>query len=212
MEVPCCTRLRSDNWRLGDSLALAKGDGGLGRLGSCTHGDRLRADHAAHQSVRLWDRYLLQQRLRLCGSVHTRRRFHRQEPRRRLQAGRPRIGKGPRCAGNSKTKPIWTDWSHIMANQVITPSPEGATGRIYLLQMESKGQAASSRMAVTKTFTRKDGAGLAHSITDARAGQSVAQSASADTRSELAFEAVHQGKRKMGRQLHMSRSAQTETI
>lgn len=34
-----------------------------------------------------------------------------------------------------KTKLVWTDWSHIMANQVITPTPEGATGRIYLLQL-----------------------------------------------------------------------------
>ena len=29
----------------------------------------------------------------------------------------------------------WTDWSHLMLNHVITPSTEGATGRIYLVQL-----------------------------------------------------------------------------
>ncbi|MGP0074457.1 MAG: nuclear transport factor 2 family protein [Bryobacteraceae bacterium] len=42
------------------------------------------------------------------------------------------IGGGSR---GCKTPMIWTGWSHIMTNQVITPSPQGATGRIYLLQM-----------------------------------------------------------------------------
>src|SRR6187402_708674 len=38
------------------------------------------------------------------------------------------VGGGSRgCA----TKLVWTDWSHIMSNLVVTPSPEGATGRIY---------------------------------------------------------------------------------
>jgi hypothetical protein len=45
----------------------------------------------------------------------------------------------------AKTKLIWTDWSHIMANQLITPSPEGATGRIYLLQMGIKGPGSIER-------------------------------------------------------------------
>lgn len=42
------------------------------------------------------------------------------------------VGGGSR---GCKTKLVWTDWSHIMTNQVITPTPEGATGRIYLLQL-----------------------------------------------------------------------------
>ena len=44
-----------------------------------------------------------------------------------------------------KTKLIWTDWSHIMTNHVITPSPEGATGRIYLLQLGIKGPGSIER-------------------------------------------------------------------
>jgi hypothetical protein len=52
------------------------------------------------------------------------------------------IGGGSR---GCKTKMIWTGWSHIMANQVITPSPEGANGRIYLLQMGIKGPGSIER-------------------------------------------------------------------
>jgi hypothetical protein len=52
------------------------------------------------------------------------------------------VGGGSR---GCKTKLIWTDWSHIMANQVITPSPEGATGRIYLLQIGIKGPGSIER-------------------------------------------------------------------
>lgn len=44
-----------------------------------------------------------------------------------------------------KTKLIWTDWSHIMTNHVITPSPEGATGRIYLFQYGIKGPGTIER-------------------------------------------------------------------
>jgi hypothetical protein len=52
------------------------------------------------------------------------------------------VGGGSR---GCKTKLIWTDWSHIMANQVINPAPEGATGRIYLLQMGIKGPGSIER-------------------------------------------------------------------
>jgi hypothetical protein len=44
-----------------------------------------------------------------------------------------------------KTKQVWTDWSHIMTNQVITPTPEGATGRIYLIQLDIKGPGTIER-------------------------------------------------------------------
>jgi hypothetical protein len=44
-----------------------------------------------------------------------------------------------------KTKMVWTGWSHIMTNHVITPSPEGATGRIYLMQMGIKGPGSIER-------------------------------------------------------------------
>jgi len=44
-----------------------------------------------------------------------------------------------------KTKLVWTDWSHIMTNHLIVPSPEGATGKIYLLQMGMKGPGSIER-------------------------------------------------------------------
>ena len=46
------------------------------------------------------------------------------------------IGGGSR---GCKTKLVWTDWSHIMTNLVVTPTAAGATGRLYLLQMDIKG-------------------------------------------------------------------------
>jgi hypothetical protein len=52
------------------------------------------------------------------------------------------VGGGSR---GCKTKLIWTDWSHIMANHVITPSAEGATGRIYLIQLDVKGPGTLER-------------------------------------------------------------------
>jgi hypothetical protein len=52
------------------------------------------------------------------------------------------IGGGSR---GCKTAMIWTGWSHIMTNHLITPSPEGATGRIYLLQMGIKGPGSIER-------------------------------------------------------------------
>ena len=44
-----------------------------------------------------------------------------------------------------KTKLIWTDWSHLMTNHVITPTAEGATGRIYLVQLGVKGPGSVER-------------------------------------------------------------------
>lgn len=52
------------------------------------------------------------------------------------------VGGGSR---GCKTKLIWTDWSHIMTNHVITPTPEGATGRIYLIQLGVKGPGSVER-------------------------------------------------------------------
>ncbi len=52
------------------------------------------------------------------------------------------IGGGSR---GCKKPMIWTGWSHIMTNQLITPSPEGAAGRIYLLQMGIKGPGSIER-------------------------------------------------------------------
>jgi SnoaL-like domain len=33
----------------------------------------------------------------------------------------------------------WKDWSHLMVNHVITPTPEGASGRVYLVTIGEKG-------------------------------------------------------------------------
>jgi hypothetical protein len=52
------------------------------------------------------------------------------------------VGGGSR---GCRTKLVWTDWSHIMANQVITPTAEGATGRIYLLQPGVNGPGSIER-------------------------------------------------------------------
>ena len=52
------------------------------------------------------------------------------------------IGGGSR---GCKTKLVWTDWSHIMTNLVVTPTDTGATGRLYLLQMDIKGPGTIER-------------------------------------------------------------------
>jgi hypothetical protein len=52
------------------------------------------------------------------------------------------VGGGSRgCA----TKLVWTDWSHLMLNHEITPSAEGATGRIYLVQLGMEGPGSVAR-------------------------------------------------------------------
>jgi hypothetical protein len=33
----------------------------------------------------------------------------------------------------------WNGWSHLMVDHVITPSPEGATGRCYLIMLDARG-------------------------------------------------------------------------
>ena len=52
------------------------------------------------------------------------------------------VGGGSR---GCKTKLVWTDWSHIMTNLVVTPGPGGATGRIYLIQLGMKGPGSVER-------------------------------------------------------------------
>jgi hypothetical protein len=52
------------------------------------------------------------------------------------------IGGGSR---GCKTKLVWTDWSHIMSNLVVTPTATGATDRLYLLQMDIKGPGTIER-------------------------------------------------------------------
>jgi hypothetical protein len=52
------------------------------------------------------------------------------------------VGGGTR---GCKTKLLWTDWSHLMLNHEITPTPQGAKGRIYLVQMGMKGPGTIER-------------------------------------------------------------------
>jgi len=44
-----------------------------------------------------------------------------------------------------KTKLPWWGWSHLMLNPVITPTPEGAVGRTYLVQLEMRGPGTVDR-------------------------------------------------------------------
>lgn len=52
------------------------------------------------------------------------------------------VGGGSRgCA----TKLVWTDWSHLMLNHEITPTADGAKGRIYLVQLGMQGPGSVAR-------------------------------------------------------------------
>ena len=76
------------------------------------------------------------------------------------------VGGGSR---GCKTKLIWTDWSHIMTNQLITPTPDGAAGRIYLLQLGIKGPGSIERHGGGYEDVVKDGLRMAHKIPYSRA-------------------------------------------
>ena len=52
------------------------------------------------------------------------------------------VGGGSR---GCKTKLVWTDWSHLMLNHEITATAEGATGRIYLVQLGMEGPGSVAR-------------------------------------------------------------------
>lgn len=52
------------------------------------------------------------------------------------------VGGGER---GCKTKLVWTDWSHLMLNQEITPTPDGAKGRVYLVQLGMTGPGTVAR-------------------------------------------------------------------
>jgi hypothetical protein len=52
------------------------------------------------------------------------------------------VGGGSR---GCKTKLVWTDWSHLMLNHVFTATPDGATGRIYLVQLGMNGPGSVAR-------------------------------------------------------------------
>jgi hypothetical protein len=48
-------------------------------------------------------------------------------------------------AKGCKTKQVWTDWSHLMLNHEITAIPQGAKGRIYLVQLGMRGPGSIER-------------------------------------------------------------------
>jgi hypothetical protein len=52
------------------------------------------------------------------------------------------VGGGSR---GCETKLVWTDWSHLMLNHEITSSAEGATGRVYLVQLGMDGPGSVAR-------------------------------------------------------------------
>jgi hypothetical protein len=52
------------------------------------------------------------------------------------------VGGGSR---GCETKLVWTDWSHLMLNHEIPPSADGATGRIYLVQLGMEGPGSVAR-------------------------------------------------------------------
>lgn len=52
------------------------------------------------------------------------------------------IGGGSR---GCRTKLVWTDWSHLMLNHEVSPSPGGASGRIYLVQLGMQGPGSVAR-------------------------------------------------------------------
>ena len=52
------------------------------------------------------------------------------------------VGGGSR---GCRTKLVWTDWSHLMLNHEISPSAEGARGRIYLVQLGMTGPGSVTR-------------------------------------------------------------------
>ena len=60
-----------------------------------------------------------------------------------------------------KTKLPWTGWSHLMLNHEITATPDGAKGRIYLVQLGCAVRAVSTATAATRTSTCAP-RGLAH--------------------------------------------------
>ena len=52
------------------------------------------------------------------------------------------VGGGER---GCKTKLVWTDWSHLMLNHEITPTAQGAKGRVYLVQLGMTGPGSVAR-------------------------------------------------------------------
>ena len=52
------------------------------------------------------------------------------------------VGGGSR---GCETKLVWTDWSHLMLNHEITPTPDGASGRVYLMQVGMNGPGSIER-------------------------------------------------------------------
>jgi hypothetical protein len=52
------------------------------------------------------------------------------------------VGGGSR---GCQTKLVWTDWSHLMLNHEITPTADGAAGRVYLVQLGMNGPGSVAR-------------------------------------------------------------------
>ena len=83
-----------------------------------------------------------------------------------------------------KTKLPWWGWSHLMLNPVITPTPDGAVGHTYLVQLEMRGPGTVDRHGgYEDVFVRSRKAG--HQIAHACPQQGVVRPGLALVRSEL---------------------------
>ena len=53
----------------------------------------------------------------------------------------------------------WNGWSHLAVNHVITPTPDGATGRVYLIMLGVQGPGSITRDGGYEDIYVKTGAG-----------------------------------------------------
>jgi len=76
------------------------------------------------------------------------------------------VGGGSRAC---KTKLVWTDWSHLMLNHEITPTVDGARGRVYLVQLGMEGPGSVDRHGgYEDVYVRTDGGWRIESRTHVR--------------------------------------------
>jgi hypothetical protein len=59
--------------------------------------------------------------------------------------GREKLAEAAGGGSRSCNNVGWKDWSHLLVNHVITPSPEGATGKVYLVVVGADGPKSVQR-------------------------------------------------------------------
>ena len=95
------------------------------------------------------------------------------------------VGGGSR---GCKTKLVWTDWSHIMTNLVVTPTPRRRNRANLSDSTRHEGPRQRRATRRLRGRLREDERGLAHPVTHARAQQGVAQPSAANRRFELTLQ------------------------